>query len=73
MDKESYNKLSSIILDSALAVHREMGPGLLESIYQHCMVRELRLRGIKISDNGYDPIGLQGAYIEQGLCNRYPC
>jgi len=33
MDKQRYNYLSKEILDSAITVHKEMGPGLLESVY----------------------------------------
>jgi GxxExxY protein len=43
------NHLSSIILNAAITVHREMGPGLLEGIYQHCMVKELQDRGISVN------------------------
>ena|SRR3990170_768434 len=43
------NHLSSIILDSAITVHKEMGPGLLESVYQHCMVKELHRRELNVS------------------------
>lgn len=46
---ETLNQLSAIILDAAIAVHKEMGPGLLEAVYQHCMVKELRNRGIFVS------------------------
>ena len=46
---ESINKLSSIIMDAAITVHKEMGPGLLEAVYQHCMVKELRNREIFVS------------------------
>jgi GxxExxY protein len=48
MDKEALNKLAATILDAAIAVHRELGPGLLESVYQLCLVKELRNRGIRI-------------------------
>jgi GxxExxY protein len=48
MNKEQLNLLSKTILDAAIAVHREMGPGLLESIYQQCLIFELKLRDIKI-------------------------
>ncbi len=44
-----YNQLSGAILQSAIAVHREMGPGLLESVYQQCMITELRQRSIQVS------------------------
>ena len=43
------NELSSIILDSSIAVHKEMGPGLLEGVYQHCMLLELRNRGLIVN------------------------
>ncbi len=46
MNKEKYNQLSKEILDAAISVHREMGPGLLESVYEHCLMREFELRGI---------------------------
>jgi len=43
------NELSSIILKSAIAVHQEMGPGLLESVYQQCMILELRNQGLVVN------------------------
>ncbi|MEN8250782.1 MAG: GxxExxY protein [Bacteroidota bacterium] len=46
MDKERYNQLSKEILDAAITVHKEMGPGLLESVYEFCLMKELELRGI---------------------------
>lgn len=44
---EQLNLLSGEILSASIAVHREMGPGLFEAIYQQCLVKELLLRGIK--------------------------
>lgn len=41
--------MSGIVLDSAIAVHKEMGPGLLESIYHECMLIELESRGIPVN------------------------
>lgn len=46
-DFNSLNELSSLVLGAAITVHKEMGPGLLESVYQHCMTRELALRNIE--------------------------
>ena len=46
MNKEKYNQLSREILDASITVHKEMGPGLLESVYEHCLLKELELRGI---------------------------
>ena len=42
------NQLSAVIVDSALTVHRTLGPGLLERIYEQCLIQELTLRGLKV-------------------------
>jgi GxxExxY protein len=57
LDQDALNRLSSIILNAAITVHKEMGPGLLESVYQQCMVKELRSR--KLNINEMVPISLR--------------
>lgn len=42
------NEVSGIVVDSAMKVHTALGPGLLESAYEACMVRELRKRGLRV-------------------------
>jgi GxxExxY protein len=42
-----YSKTSGIILDACITVHKIMGPGLLESIYEQCLMKEFELRMIK--------------------------
>lgn len=42
------NELTSKIINAAINVHRELGPGLLESVYHSCMVIELKNLGLKI-------------------------
>ena len=54
------NLLSKIILDAAIAVHREMGPGLLESVYQQCLVKELILRDLLIEKQVPIPLVYKG-------------
>jgi len=41
------NELGTIIVESAIAVHRELGPGLLETVYEVALTHELRTRGLK--------------------------
>jgi GxxExxY protein len=41
---EKADKLSSEVIGAAIEVHRHRGPGLIESIYERCMLRELELR-----------------------------
>jgi GxxExxY protein len=48
LTREKLNSLSGAVLDAAIAVHKEMGPGLLESVYQHCMIYELRSKSIHV-------------------------
>jgi len=42
------NEIGKIIVDSAIAVHRELGPGLLESVYEVVLAYELRQRGLSV-------------------------
>ena len=48
MNREHLNKLSKFILDSSIEVHRNLGPGLLESVYEVCLCKELKLRDINL-------------------------
>ena len=48
LDRKALDALSSGILKSAIAVHREMGPGLLGSVYHQCMIKELKDRQLKV-------------------------
>jgi GxxExxY protein len=46
LDRE--NEAAKIVVDAAIAVHRELGPGLLESAYKLCLAQELALRGCSV-------------------------
>ncbi len=64
---ESYNTLTSEIIAAAIEVHRRLGPGLLESAYEACLVYELHKRGLKaLSQVGlpviYDEVKLDVGY-----------
>jgi len=65
MTREQYNKFSEIILDSSIAVHKEMGPGLLESVYELCLRKELQLRGIKSEHQRILPLFYKGHEISK--------
>lgn len=43
---EQSHVLTREVIGAAIEVHRELGPGLIESIYERCLVHELRLRGL---------------------------
>lgn len=42
------NQVSGIIVDAAMKVHSALGPGLLESAYEACLIRELRTKGLRV-------------------------
>lgn len=44
----SQNEISAVVLDSAMVVHRTLGPGLLESVYSRALALELRSRGLDV-------------------------
>jgi len=54
--REQLNALGLIILKASISVHQEMGPGLHESVYQHCMVKELTHRGASVVQNVAVPL-----------------
>ena len=46
--KERLDGITEQIIGGAIAVHKALGPGLLESAYEACLVYELRQRGLKV-------------------------
>jgi len=65
MNKE-IEKVASHIVDSAIKVHTALGPGLLESAYQRCLVHELRKRRLKTESELSLPIQYDGIQIDSG-------
>ena len=65
MENERYNDLSQHVLDAAIRVHREMGPGLLEGIYEACMLKELELRQINAEAQVYLPLFYRGIELKK--------
>ena len=59
--------LSSEIIGAAIEVHRHKGPGLIESIYEKCLMRELQLRGITAVSQLVVPIEYKGFIFEEPL------
>jgi len=60
LDKEKINKLSKTILDISIEIHKQLGPGLLESIYEICFCKELNLRNIKFKRQVEIPVYYKG-------------
>lgn len=65
MNNAFLNKLSAEILDASIEVHREMGPGLLESIYEYCLAEELLLRKIFVETQVSLPLAYKGKKLSK--------
>jgi GxxExxY protein len=56
------------IVDAAFKVHKALGPGLLESVYQACLVYELLKRGLRVLQQVRVPIMYDGVQLATDLC-----
>lgn len=54
------------IIGAAIEVHKLLGPGLLESAYQHCLAREFGLRGIRFEQEKPLPVEYKGVALDCG-------
>ncbi len=63
MKELAFEELTGRIIGCAIAVHRELGPGFLESIYEQAMVVELRRSGLRFEQQKLLPIHYQGEPI----------
>ena len=61
------NALATRIIGCAIEVHREMGPGLLESIYEECLLKELRDTGLSVQQQVPLPVVYKGVRLENSL------
>ncbi len=61
------NEWSGKIIGACIEVHRTLGPGLLENIYQQCLAHELSLQGIPFQKELSKPISYKDMSIECGL------
>jgi GxxExxY protein len=62
------NAIGKIVVDTAVCLHRELGPGLLESVYEILMVHELETRGLKVRRQVPIPIKYKGIVFNEGFC-----
>ena len=67
MSEHEYNKITERILASAIEVHRILGPGLLESVYEYCLVEELERNGLKVQRQVKLPITYKGRNLDKNF------
>jgi len=61
----SVNRITDHIIGAAIDVHRELGPGLLESVYQQCLALALRERGLQCDMEVCVPVMFRGRVISE--------
>ena len=60
------NDLTGEIIGAAIEIHRHLGPGLLESAYEECMVFELKKRGLQVESQVALPVLYKGKRLNAG-------
>ena len=63
MTSRELNDLSSHVIGSAIEVHQQLGPGLLESVYEACLVAELEARRISAASQVPLPVMYKGRHV----------
>ena len=61
------NELSKIIINAAIEIHKQLGPGLLESVYEKVLAYELEKQGLKILRQPSVPIHYKGIDFAEGF------
>jgi GxxExxY protein len=65
--KKYLNELTYQVIGCAIEVHKHPGPGLLESVYEKCFLRELKLRGIAYKNQVWAPLQYKGLELDTEL------
>ena len=61
------NEVAKIVVDVAFQIHKRLGPGLLESVYEAVMLHELRKRGLNVENQVPIPVEWDGIRLEVGF------
>src|SRR5881275_2499045 len=61
-----HREVTEKIIGAAIEVHRVIGPGLLESAYEHCLCDELSARGVKFRRQVELPVNYKGRVLDCG-------
>lgn len=61
------NQIADAIVENSIQIHREVGPGLLESVYENILASELKLQGFEVETQVVIPISYKGRVIENAF------
>jgi len=63
----SENEIARIVVDAAFQIHKETGPGLLESVYEIILADELERRGLPVRRQVPIPVSYKGRVLDEGF------
>lgn len=66
MTRLTHNQITEAVIGAAIDVHRQIGPGLLESAYRECLAREMFLRGIPFEREVAVPVIYKDVHLQCG-------
>ena len=61
------NDIGTVIVDCAVRLHQELGPGLMESVYEFALARRLAQRGLRVQRQAAIPIEIDGLRFDEGF------
>lgn len=61
------NEIGTIVVDAAITIHRELGPGLFETVYEVVLARELEDRGLTVARQVPVAITYKGIRFDEGF------
>ena len=61
------NEISKVVFESGLKIHRKLGVGLYEAVYEECLVYELKQKGLKVERQKDISIEYEGLSIEKAF------
>lgn len=61
------NDVGTAVMDAAFSVHRQLGPGLLETVYEHCLAQELTQAGFVVERQVAIPVTYRDAKLDVGF------
>ena len=67
MNNPTENQIAQMVVDAAFHIHKELGPGLLESVYEVVLARDLEKRGLEVVRQKPVPIVYDGVKFDEGF------
>ena len=65
MNLTEYNKITETVIKCAIEVHKELGPGLMESVYEVCLMKLLREEGLLVRRQVVVPVHFKGERLNK--------